>query len=108
MVSIKFLALIIPVLPLVGFLLVALNVKRLSHSAASFIACGSVFLAFIAAVTLFIRLLNLPEDARTFYVHAFNWIIAGDFHSTMGFLIDPLSSIFLLIITGVGFLIHVY
>ncbi|HNC11406.1 MAG TPA: NADH-quinone oxidoreductase subunit L, partial [Cyclobacteriaceae bacterium] len=108
MVSIKFLALIIPVLPLVGFLLVALNVKRLSHSAASFIACGSVFLAFIAAVTLFIRLLNQPEDARTFYVHAFNWIIAGDFHSTMGFLIDPLSSIFLLIITGVGFLIHVY
>lgn len=108
MVSIKFLTLLIPVLPLVGFLLVALNVKRLSHSVASFIACGSVLLSFIAAVMLFAKLLSLPEDARTIYVHAFRWINAGDFHSTMGFLIDPLSSIFLLIITGVGFLIHVY
>jgi NADH-quinone oxidoreductase subunit L len=108
MVSIKALTLLIPVLPLVGFLLVALNGKRLSHSVTSFIACGSVLLSFVAAVTLFIRILNLPEESRTIFVHAFNWIKAGDFFASMGFLIDPLSSIFLLIITGVGFLIHVY
>jgi NADH-quinone oxidoreductase subunit L len=108
MVSIKTLALLIPVFPLVGFLLVALNVKRLSHGVASSIACGSVLLSFLAAILVFTKLLGLPEDSRSIIVHAFTWIKAGDFYASMGFLIDPLSSIFLLIITGVGFLIHVY
>lgn len=108
MVSIETLALLIPVFPLAGFLLVALNVKRLPHGAASVIACGMVFLSFVGSVRLFIHLQGLPEDARSRMVHAFTWITAGDFSAGMSFLIDPLSSIFLLIITGVGFLIHVY
>lgn len=108
MVSIETLALLIPVFPLVGFLLVALNVNRLSHGVASFIACGSILLSFLAAVMVFITLLGLPEDARSVTVNAFTWIHAGAFTANMSFLIDPLSSIFLLIITGVGFLIHVY
>lgn len=108
MVSIETLALLIPVFPLAGFLLVALNVKRLPHGVASAIACGSVLLSFIAAVMVFSDLLGRPEEARSITVHAFTWIKAGDFYASMGFLIDPLSSIFLLIITGVGFLIHVY
>jgi NADH-quinone oxidoreductase subunit L len=64
MVSIKTLALLIPVFPLVGFLLVALNVKRLSHGVASSIACGSVLLSFLAAILVFTKLLGLPEDSR--------------------------------------------
>lgn len=108
MVSIETLALLIPVFPLVGFLLVALNVNRLSHGVASTIACGSVLLSFIAAVMVFATLLGLPEDSRSITVQAFTWIQAGSFSANMSFLIDPLSSIFLLIITGVGFLIHVY
>ena len=108
MVSLKTLALLIPVFPLVGFLLVALNVKRLPHGVASFIACGSVLLSFVAAIMVFTTLLGLPEDSRSITVDAFTWIKAGNFRADMSFLIDPLSSIFLLIITGVGFLIHVY
>lgn len=108
MVSIETLALLIPVLPLIGFLLVALNVNRLSHSATSVIACGLVLLSFIAAVLVFTTLLGLPEDSRSITVDVFTWIKAGNFRANMSFLIDPLSSIFLLIITGVGFLIHVY
>jgi NADH-quinone oxidoreductase subunit L len=108
MVSIETLALLIPVFPLVGFLLVALNVKRLPDGIASFIACGSVFLSFVAAILVFTTLLGLPEDSRSIAVDAFTWIKAGNFRADMSFLIDPLSSIFLLIITGVGFLIHVY
>lgn len=108
MVSIEKLALLIPVFPLVGFLLVALNVKRLSHGVASFIACGSVLLSFVAAVLVFTSLLGLAEESRLITVNAFTWIKAGNFTAHMSFLIDPLSSIFLLIITGVGFLIHVY
>ncbi len=108
MVSIKILTLLIPALPLAGFLLVALNVKRLSHGVASFIACGSVLLSFIAAVMIFSQLLGFPEGSRLITVHVFSWIKAGSFDTSMALLIDPLSSIFLLIITGVGFLIHVY
>lgn len=108
MVSIKILTLLIPALPLAGFLLVALNVKRLSHGVTSFIACGSVLLSFIAAVTIFSQLLGFPEGSRLITVHLFSWIKAGNFDASMALLIDPLTSIFLLIITGVGFLIHVY
>lgn len=108
MVSLKTLALLIPVFPLIGFLLVALNVKRLPHGVASFIACGSVLLSFLAAVMVFSTLLGLPEESRSITIDAFTWIKAGNFKANMSFLIDPLSSIFLLIITGVGFLIHVY
>lgn len=108
MVSLETLALLIPVLPLAGFLLIALNVKRLSHGLASGIACGSVLLSFMAAVMVFVTLLGLPEESRSITVRAFTWIQAGNFTADMSFLIDPLSSIFLLIITGVGFLIHVY
>lgn len=108
MVSIQTLAVLIPLFPLIGFILVALNVKRLPHGVASAIACGSVLLSFIAAIAVFTTLLGLPEAERSITVTVFEWIKAGNFSASMSFLIDPLSSIFLLIITGVGFLIHVY
>jgi NADH-quinone oxidoreductase subunit L len=96
---------LIPISPLLGFLLIALNGKRLVPGFASLIACGSVFTSFGFSLALFIMLLN---GAEPFQVNLFNWISAGNFNATIGFLIDPLSSLMLLIITGVGFLIHVY
>ncbi len=53
-------------------------------------------------------LFKLSNGAEPFRLTLFNWISAGPFHATIGFLVDPLSSLMLLIITGVGFLIHVY
>jgi NADH-quinone oxidoreductase subunit L len=108
MVSFKTLVILIPLFPLLGFLLVSLNVKRLSQSATAFIACGAVLGSFVASVMVFITLLNETGTSHSFHVFLFNWIKAGNFSASMSFLIDPLSSIFLLIITGVGFLIHVY
>ncbi len=96
---------LIPILPLLGFLFIALSGKRLVRGFASLVACGSVFASFGFSLALFIRLLN---GAEPFQVTLFNWISAGLFNATIGFLIDPLSSLMLLIITGVGFLIHVY
>src|SRR5882762_2507796 len=96
---------LIPILPLLGFLFIALSGKRLVRGFASLVACGSVFASFGFSLALFIMLLN---RAAPFQVTLFNWISAGSFHATIGFLIDPLSSLMLLIITGVGFLIHVY
>ncbi len=107
MVDIKILIALVPILPLVGFLLVSLNNKRFVHGVTSIIACGSVFASFGISVSLFIQLLIAPEGTE-FNVTLFNWISAGGFSASFSFLIDPLSSLMLLIITGVGFLIHVY
>jgi NADH-quinone oxidoreductase subunit L len=108
MVNVNLVISLIPVLPLIGFLIVAFNVKKLPQWGTALAACGSVLLSFFFAVFIFIRLLNAPEEARFFSVTLFDWISAGNFSSSIGFYIDPLSSLMLLIITGVGFLIHVY
>jgi NADH-quinone oxidoreductase subunit L len=108
MVSTSLLISLIPLFPLLGFLIVAFNVRKLPHWGTVIAACGSVLLSFLVAVIVFVQLLGTPEDARSFSVTLFNWISAGDFSSTIGFYIDPLSALMLLVITGVGFLIHVY
>lgn len=99
---------LVPLLPLAGFLVISLNNKRLSHGTASLVACGAVLISFVIAVILFAQLLGKPEDERFFQVVLANWIRTGSFSVDFSFLIDPLSSVMLLIITGVGFLIHVY
>jgi NADH-quinone oxidoreductase subunit L len=108
MVGMNFLITLIPVLPLLGFLIIALNYKKMIHGVASFIACGLVFISFILAVVVFTQLLFLPEDQRAFSVTVFDWIHTAGFSADISFLVDPLSSLMLLIITGVGFLIHLY
>jgi NADH-quinone oxidoreductase subunit L len=96
---------LIPLLPLLGFTIIALSGRKLPHGLASTLACGSVLISFILSVVLFVKLLG---GAPVFEVTLFPWISAGSFTANFAFLIDPLSSLMLLVITGVGFLIHVY
>ncbi len=97
---------LVPLLPLIGFAILGLFGKKLSKALISFIGCGSVFGTFVIAVGIFITLIGQTEKSVT--IDLFNWISAGKLSIPFSFLIDPLSSLFLLIITGVGFLIHVY
>ncbi|HRI78241.1 MAG TPA: NADH-quinone oxidoreductase subunit L [Cyclobacteriaceae bacterium] len=108
MVGFDFLVILVPLLPLVGFLAIALNVNRFSRGVAGFIACGSVLLAFLLSTYLFINMLGMPEEQRAIQVVVFDWIKTGNFSAPFSFLIDAVSIIMLLVITGVGFLIHVY
>jgi NADH-quinone oxidoreductase subunit L len=108
MVGTDLLITLIPLLPLLGFLFIGLNVHRISHSTSKYIACGTVLLSFLASVVLFIELVNAPENQRSFSFTLISWISTAGFSADIAFLVDPLSSIMLLIITGVGFLIHVY
>src|SRR5690349_19552234 len=105
MVSVQILIGLVPLLPVLGFLILSLNVNRLSKGTASVVACGSVLLSFLISIYLFFELLNKPEDQRFIVASFFNWISAGNFSTSISFLVDPLSSLMLLIITGVGFLI---
>ncbi|MBI3511642.1 MAG: NADH-quinone oxidoreductase subunit L [Bacteroidetes bacterium] len=94
---------LIPLLPLIGFAIIGLGGKKLSKTIVSSIGCGSVLLAFALALGIFFQLHGHAQDVRVM-----DWIVTGNMHVDLAFLIDPLSVQFLLIITGVGFLIHVY
>ena len=108
MVNVDLLIALVPILPLLGFLIISLRGKRLVYGTTAIIACGLVFVSFVMSAVLFVQLLDRPEDQRFFELTLYNWIEAGKFSAHISFLIDPLSSVMLLIITGVGFLIHVY
>ena len=98
------LAWLIPLFPLVGFLLNGLFRNSLSRPASAVIGSGVILASFVVSVLLFLEV----KKGNTGVVHLFSFIEAGRLSIPFAFLIDQLSVIFLLIITGVGFLIHVY
>jgi NADH-quinone oxidoreductase subunit L len=108
MVGVDYIACLVPLLPLLGFLIVAWGGKEMHKDVASFFACGVMFIAFGLSVYLFFHLINIKDGVVAVQPVLFNWIVAGNFSASFSFLVDPLSSVFLLIITGVGLLIHIY
>ncbi len=111
---------IIPLLPLVGFLINALLVGRIGNAhareqAAGYVATGAVLLAFVASLIAVIQLGMLPggeeghnEGSAGVNVIVWEWINTGGLHIPFGLLLDPLSSVMILLVTGVGSLIHIY
>jgi NADH-quinone oxidoreductase subunit L len=108
MVIVNIIAALVIAFPLLGFLIIALSGKKMIAEFAGFIACSTLLLSFGGSAFLFYKLLMLPAEQRSITLELFNWISTGGFTASMSFLIDPLSIIFMLIITGVGYLIHVY
>src|SRR5580693_5966005 len=96
---------LIPVLPLVGAAINGLFGKRFSRQTVSAIALGFCGAAFVMALWIAAQFssLTLPHVERVE-----SWIRAGDFQADFGFYLDQLSLVMLLVVTGVGFLIHVY
>jgi NADH-quinone oxidoreductase subunit L len=94
--------------PLVGFLALGLFGRALPRLAISLIGCGMVLVAFGLAIADFTYLLGQPASLSEVDTGLGTWISAGTLHIGFGLLNDPLSAIMLLIVTGVGFLIHVY
>jgi NADH-quinone oxidoreductase subunit L len=99
---------LIPLFPLAGAALNGLAGKRLPKSAISAIACGASGAAFVLALASFFDLLKLVPDQRHLLKVCFTWIASGDFLAKAEFLLDPLSAVMILVVTGVGFIIHVY
>ena len=99
---------LIPMMPLIGFLINGLFGSRLSKPIINAVACGSVLTAFLLSANAVIQLIGLPAESRTVEVILYSWIPSGSFNADIGFLLDPLSSIMILVVSGVGFLIHVY
>ncbi len=99
---------LIPLFPLLGSAINGLWRRHLSEKTVGAIACGAVGLAFLSSLLAFLALLRLPPAQRTLEVVVYHWVTSGDFQAAMGFLLDPLSGVMILVVTGVGWLIHLY
>ncbi len=95
--------------PLLGALLNGLLGRSvLPKRAVSGIGPGAVGLAFGVAVWVWLDLLGRPPEERSVTLKLFDWIAVGGLDAPVSLLIDPLSVVMMLVVTGVGFLIHVY
>src|SRR6186713_739916 len=99
---------IIPVSPLLGAIINGVLGRRFSKSVIGIIGAGSVALSFAVSLGAFLQMLRMPEESLPIVHNYFVWIQAGEFQANFGFLLDHLSGVMILIVTGVGFLIHVY
>ncbi|MDR4508992.1 MAG: NADH-quinone oxidoreductase subunit L [Candidatus Brocadiaceae bacterium] len=94
--------------PLIGATINGLIGKRLPKNSVGYIACGAIGLSFFISILVFSGLLMLSPEERLFEKQLFRWIESGSFKAAVALQVDPLSAIMILVITGVGFLIHIY
>lgn len=97
---------LIPLFPLAGFLINGLGRRFITKTISSIISSLTVLASFIVSCIIFSDVRTAGFTPQT--IHLFDFISAGTLHIPFDFYIDQLTSVFLLIITGVGFLIHVY
>ena len=100
--------LLIPLLPFAGFLLNAGIGRRLAKPVSGGAACAAMLASFVAAAIAVRALLALPPEARALEQLVFNWIAAGELTVDFTLRLDPLSALMILIVTGIGSLIHIY
>ena len=100
--------LLIPLLPFVGFVINASLGRRLSRGVSGAVACGAMIASFLVSATAVWRLVALAPEERSIVQQVFTWISSGDFTAGFTLRLDPLSSVMILVITGIGSLIHIY
>jgi NADH-quinone oxidoreductase subunit L len=100
--------LLIPLLPFLGFLVNAGLGRRLSKSAAGAVAVGAMVVSFVVALAAVASLVRLDPASREIVQRVYSWISSGDFEAPFTLRLDPLSSVMILVITGIGALIHIY
>ncbi|MBV7533325.1 NADH-quinone oxidoreductase subunit L [Chitinophaga sp. sic0106] len=97
---------LVPFLPLLGFLVNGLGRRFLSKSLVGFVGSSTVLAAFVVSLMIFFQV--KAEGFTAQVVNLFDFISVGSLHIPFAFQVDQLSALFLLIITGVGTLIHIY
>lgn len=95
---------LVPLFPLIGFLINGLARNSLSKGMTSVIGSGVILASFVVSILLFLQV----KEGNVASVTLFDFISTGKLSIPFSFQVDQLSSIFLLVITGVGFLIHLY
>ena len=99
---------LIPLFPFLGFCVNSLLGTRVPKAVSGWLASVAMLASFAVSAMLVSQLAALPADARVIEQTLFTWIQAGDFSLPLTFRVDPLSAVMLLVITGIGSLIHIY
>lgn len=97
---------LLPTFPLLGFLILALTEGKLARGPAGWIGAGSVGLSFAVAALVAVSFLQSGLESHT--VSIWTWMSVAGFDPGVNLYLDGLSLVMILVITGVGFLIHVY
>ena len=97
---------LVPAFPMLGFILNGMLGKRFGTRFVSIVGPLAIGLAFGQSVVLFFQMLN--ADGNIISEHLYTWIKSGNFEVGINFQVDQLSGLYLLVITGIGFLIHIY
>jgi len=96
-------------LPLLGFIGLSFFGDKIPKKLAGLVGCATVGLSFLVTLAVLGKLLGLQPEERLGHVETlYQWVSSGSFKLDLAILIDPLSVFMFLIVTGVGFLIHVY
>jgi NADH-quinone oxidoreductase subunit L len=103
---------LIPLMPLVGAAVLGVGgaplQRRSGKRVISLIACGTVAISFLLSVAAFVELLGMHAEERQLLARLFPWIHVGTLNVDVAFGVDPLSAVMILVVTGVGGLIHLY
>jgi NADH-quinone oxidoreductase subunit L len=99
---------LIPLLPFLGFLVNAFFGRRLPKSVSGGLACAVMLGSFVISALEVMRLIGMDPGAREIEQTLFTWIASGDLVIDAAFRLDPLSAVMILVITGIGSLIHIY
>jgi NADH-quinone oxidoreductase subunit L len=94
---------LVPVLPLVGVIINGI-LGRWIRDRAHILGVGTTGLSFLIALGIFLQV----AAGQTLNWDVYTWVPAGDLQATVGFQLDPLSAVMMLVVTFVGFLIHIY
>jgi NADH-quinone oxidoreductase subunit L len=97
---------LVPLIPLIGFVINGLGRNTFSKGLIGIIGSGVILISFIISIGIFFALGS--DVVKSHEIFLFDWISVKSLKIPFSFLVDPLSSIMLLIITGIGFLIHIY
>lgn len=95
-------------IPLAGFLFNGLRFRNEDYKVAGVVASLASGLTFVISLILVSTLVSMPDQSRVIQAQFFEWIAAGSFFVNAAFLLDPINAIMILVITGVGTLIHIF
>ena len=98
----------IPLLPLAGFVINMFGGRFLPKMLVGAVASGAMLGTFAVSAIAANGLLSLPPETREISQTVFTWIGSADFQVPLGLRLDPLSALMILVVTGIGFLIHLY
>jgi NADH-quinone oxidoreductase subunit L len=99
---------LIPLLPLLGFLVNASFGRRLPKAISGGVASAVMVASFVVSAVTVWGLAALPVEERAIEQTIYTWIASGDFVLDLALRVDPLSAVMILVITGIGSLIHIY